>query len=173
MADTRYLTTVVEDYVRSQLEIRYGVRFTKQRLRLRTRGHHEFDAVSDDRAIVASIKATSGRTAGGNLPQGKFNNALAEIYFLTLVEAPTRLLVLTNEGFKDLLMHRIAGALPDDVGITLVPLSETIQVQVDAVLAVASKEVSPQALEAAAEAEIDPLGGTDGADASTLSDQAR
>lgn len=76
MADTRYLTTVVEDYVRGRLEQFYGVKFTKQFLQLSTGASHEFDAVAADGSIVASIKATSGLTAGGRIPVGKLHNAI-------------------------------------------------------------------------------------------------
>ena len=154
MADTRYLTTTVEDYVRSVLAQKHGTTFEKVSLTLTTGGKHEFDAVSADRAIVASIKATSGKTASGKMPQGKFNNALAELYYLSLVEAPQRMLVLTYPPFAALLKTKIAGALPSGIVIETVPLPPDMQTIVDRVLAVASKEVSPQTVEAAVEAEI-------------------
>lgn len=156
MANTRYLTVEVENYVRDELAKRFGVSFSKRFLTLTTGGKHEFDAVSDDRRVVASIKATSAKTAGGNLPQGKFNNALSEIYYLSLVEAPQRMLVLTFPPFRELLVKKIDGALVDGVTIECVPLPADMQSEVDHVLSKASKEVSPAAAEAAAEAEIDP-----------------
>jgi hypothetical protein len=117
MADTRFLTKEVEDFVRLGLQQLHGTEFSKRQLSLTTGGKHEFDAVSADGRIVASIKATSARTSGGNLPQGKFNNAIAELYYLSLVEAPTRVLVLTNSDFRDLLIRKIPGALAPGISI--------------------------------------------------------
>ncbi len=67
MANTRYLTIQIEDYVRGVLENRFDQPFTKERLTLEPGGHHEFDAVSRDRSIIASIKSASGRTASGKV----------------------------------------------------------------------------------------------------------
>ena len=66
VADTRYLTKEVEDFVRAGLRQRHGIEFSKRKLRLTTEGEHEFDAVSADGKIVASIKAASARTSGGD-----------------------------------------------------------------------------------------------------------
>lgn len=155
MANTRYLTTEVEDFVRAHLALTHGVRFQKRFLMLKTGGMHEFDAVSEDDAIVASIKATSGKTAGGNLPQGKFNNAIAEIYYLSLVSAEVKLLVLTNPSFRALLERRMAGALPPEIKIDVVILPAVMQQKVDEVLSRASKEVSPSDIETVIEAEAE------------------
>lgn len=154
MANTRYLTTEVEEYVRKSLQERFGTKFHKRVLDLMTGGHHEFDAVSDDGKIVASIKATSGKTASGKIPAGKFNNALAEIYYLSLVDAPTRLLVLTYPAFYEMLKVKTTGALALGVDLDCVILPDEMQREVDRVLAAASKEVSPIAAEAIVEAEI-------------------
>jgi len=87
------------------------------------------------------------------LPQGKFNNAITEIYYLSLVEAPRRLLVVTFLPFYDLLLKKIHGALATDIEIVCEPLPIEMQAEVDRVLAVASGEVSREQLEAAVEAE--------------------
>lgn len=123
-------------------------------LDLTTGGRHEFDAVSADFQIVASIKATSGKTARGKIPSGKFNNAIAELYYLSLVEAPTRLLVLTFPPFRDMLAAKVHGALVPGVELECVPFPDDMQGEVDRVLAAASKEVSPAAVEAILEAEV-------------------
>ena len=157
MANTRFLATQVEDFVRARLTDEYGVPFSKRFLELATAGRrkHEFDAVSEHGEIVASIKATSARTSGGNLPQGKFNNAIAELYYLSLVEAPKRLLVLTDPAFYELLRRKIDGALPTGVSIECIRLSAEMQAQVDEVVRAASKEMAPQvAAEIVAEGEI-------------------
>ncbi len=155
MADTRYLTKEVEDFVRIRLRELHGAEFSKRKLSLTTGGKHEFDAVSAHGDIVASIKATSGRTSGGNLPQGKFNNAIAELYYLNLVDVATRILVLTNRDFRDLLIRKLRGAIAPGVSIACIPLPVEIQAEVDRVVRAASDEMSRQAAaEIVAEAEI-------------------
>jgi len=143
MANTRYLTTVVENEVREFLSARHGVAFTKQPLQLISGGRHEFDAVSDDRSIIASIKSASGRTAGGKIPSGKIKDCIAEIYFLTLVDAPCRILVLTSPQFHALFTHTMAGKIAQGITVEHLPLPDEIQAQVDAVQRAASIEVFP------------------------------
>ncbi len=62
---------------------------------------------------------------------------------------------LTNPDFRDLLQRRIGDALPPRTTIEYFELPLEMQKQVDHVLSLASKEVSPQVLEAAVEAEAD------------------
>jgi len=56
MADTRYLKSIVEDHVRGWLKDKFGQPFSLAFLTLTgmqgTPKTHEFDAVSQDRAIV-------------------------------------------------------------------------------------------------------------------------
>ncbi|MGH8923857.1 MAG: hypothetical protein ACRDWA_04330 [Acidimicrobiia bacterium] len=81
MANTRYLTTVVETWVRSQLDERFGQPFPNRRLRLLTGREIKFDAVSADAAVVAAIKTSSGLTSGGNFPTGKVNSCIADLWY--------------------------------------------------------------------------------------------
>ena len=141
MANTKYLKTEVEEFVRCELQRRYGKIFTSRFLQLITGGQHEFDAVSDDGAIVASIKASSGLTSGGRLPSGKFNANIAELYFLTLVEAEQRLLVLTSPEFHELLQRKLKNRVAPGLSLICVPLPEVIQREVDAVVLQASREM--------------------------------
>ena len=68
MANTALMKTLVEPYVRLQLETEYGQPFSQQFLVLPSGGRHEFDAVSQDGNIVCSIKSNSGLTSGGKRP---------------------------------------------------------------------------------------------------------
>lgn len=144
MANTRYLRVQVEKYVREQLTKRFGQPFHAKVLQLVTGGDHEFDAVSDDGAIVATVKAASGLTSGGKIPQGKINTAVAELYFLSLVEAQMRMLVLTTPAFHSILARRMRGRLASGIEIECIPLPATMQAEYDRVILAASKEMSPQ-----------------------------
>jgi hypothetical protein len=53
------------------LEQQEGQPFSKRVLPLAPGGSHEFDAVSADGMIVASIKSAGGRTSGGKFPGGQ------------------------------------------------------------------------------------------------------
>jgi hypothetical protein len=143
LANTKYLKTEVEAFVRCELEHRYGRPFSSRFLRLVTGGQHEFDAVSDDGSIVASIKASSGLTSGGRLPSGKFNDNIAELYFLTLVEAQQRFLILTSPEFYALLQRKLKERIAPGLSLLCIPLAEDIQREVDAVVLQASREMRP------------------------------
>ncbi len=104
---------------------------------------HEFDAVSKDQTVVVSIKALSGRTAGGRNPSGKVNDANAELLFLSLVRASRRLLVLTDDSFFKLFKRKSDGKRPPGVELLHVPLPHSIREKLERATQIASKEVSP------------------------------
>jgi hypothetical protein len=119
VANTSLLKTLVEPYVREQLEKEYGRPFFQRFLPLPGSGLHEFDAVSEDRTIVTSIKSNSGLTSGGRRPGGKTLACYAELYYLAQISAPTRLLVLTDPDFFEILERDSRGKLvPGDGGST-------------------------------------------------------
>ncbi len=149
MASTRYLTTVVEEWVRNQLGERFGQPFRKGKLQLVTGREFEFDAVSADGEIVASIKTSSGTTSGGNFPNGKVNSCIADLWYLCLVNVPMRLLLLTNPIFYELFTSRMRGAIPSDIEILALPLPPDMQAEVDRVVRSASAEMRGSDVEAA------------------------
>lgn len=142
MADTSIYKTHVEPYVRAELERRYGVKFESRVLTLSAGGTHEFDAVSVDGSIVASIKSHSGKTATGRRPAAKYQACVAEMYFLSLVDAPKRFLVLTTPDWHEMFVRYAEGRRHPDVEILLVALPGDVQAEVDKVRDLASIEVS-------------------------------
>lgn len=131
------------------LPSRFRLNFDKRKLAVGLRhdgseSYHEFDAVSADGRIVVSIKASSGPTSGGNVPDGKIKGAYAELHFLGLVDAPERYLVLTDQEFYRIFSSVSEGKLPPLVELLHIPLPETLQREVTAARDVASKEVSPK-----------------------------
>lgn len=143
MANTRLLTEQVEHFVRETLANEHGQPFGKRMLPLPSGGRHEFDAVSADGMVVASVKSSSGRTASGRHPAGKVNSAVAELYFLSLVPAPTRLLILTTPAFHDIFMRAMVGKIASGIQVVLVTLPASLQQQVNRVQQQASLEVTP------------------------------
>lgn len=146
MADTTFLKKVVEPHARKKLADEYGASFDSQLLELSTGGKHEFDAVSSDGRIVAAIKSSSGKTARGNVPAAKIKNSEAELYYLTLVSAPTKLLVLTDPEFHQIMTARLVGRLAPGIAVKLIELPPHIQSQVQRLQKIASDEVSPSTL---------------------------
>ena len=142
MADTTYIKRMVEPYVRVELGREFGINFSSQELTLTTGGTHEFDAVSDDRKIVASIKSAGGKTARGKRPSGKIRNSEAELYYLTLVQSETKLLIFTTPEFYDIMSKRLEGRLASDITLKLIELPEEIQRQITQIQTIASAEVS-------------------------------
>jgi hypothetical protein len=142
VANTNYYKSHVEPYVRTELERIYNVAFSSRILTLTTGGTHEFDAVAADNSIVASVKSLSGKTAGGKRPAAKYSTCLAELYFLSLVSAPKRILVLTTPDWHTMFTRYIEGRLVPGVEIQLLRLPTELQAEVDRVTALASGEVS-------------------------------
>ncbi len=140
-ADTTYLKYKVEEYVRNALQEEYGVAFTSKILTLSTGGTHEFDAVSEDGTVVAAIRAAGGKTSRGRLPSGKMKSAEAELYYLCLVSAPVRMLVLTSPEFYEIMRRRLEGRLAPVITLKLIQLPPEIQSEVDRIHRIASLEV--------------------------------
>ena len=150
MANTAILRYKVEPVIRERLKAEFGHDFTSRVLTLRGGAKREFDGVSADGTVVAAIKTSSGLTSGGNLPGGKINSCIADLYYLSLVEAPVRLLVLTNPEFHHIFLKRMVGAITEGVEVRLFPLDPELQAEVDEVVAAASKEMGPSSAEAVA-----------------------
>ena len=109
--------------------------------------------------MVASVKSASGLTSGGRIPRGKIKDCIAELYYLSLIEAPVRRLVLTTPGFFNIFMKKTAGAVDRGHHDRLPsPPRQTSRQQVDEVVREASREVTPTAASAAIAS-----GGRDGA----------
>jgi len=147
MAKTTELREV-ERFVRKELERDYpGHTFTEKALPLGKRRDgtyavHKFDAVSEDNSIVASIKSHSWLTSGGRSPAGKIGQIYESLYFLSLVDAKTKLLVLTDRVTYEGFLVKSDGKISEDVEIKLYPLPPELQELVNKVRQKASQEMS-------------------------------
>jgi len=132
MADTR-IQLEVEDWVRRNWMVQqFGTRFTRERLRLRSGGVFDFDAVSEDHSIVATISTSGSKTAGGKHAVGKILKLRSDMLFLTMVEAKKRVIVLTEHDMCNQCEKEAAGGrvppeiefvcalIPDDLRARLV-----------------------------------------------------
>ncbi len=138
----------VEFFVREQLGKDYPSHtFNEKPLFLRKKrdaspAFHKFDAVSEDNTIVASIKSHSWLTSGGNLPSGKIGQIYQSLYLLNLVDAKTKLLILTSEEAYKGFLEVSDGKVADDIEIKFYPLPPKLQQKVSKVLKKASQEMS-------------------------------
>jgi hypothetical protein len=132
MADTR-MQLEVEDWVRRNwMPTQYGQQFSRERLRLRSGGVFDFDAVSTDHSIVATISTSGSKTSGGKHAAGKILKLRSDMLFLTMVEAKRRVIVLTERDMCDRCEQEAAGGrvppeiefvcaiIPDDLRLRLV-----------------------------------------------------
>ena len=146
MAKTSELKEV-ELFVRKELEKDYpGHTFTEKALPLHkkkdgTYAVHRFDAVSEDNTIVASIKSHSWLTSGGKLPAGKIGQIYQSLYFLSLVDAKTKLLILTDREAYQGFVKKYDGKIAEGIEIKFYPLSPELQLLVKKVHQKASQEM--------------------------------
>jgi hypothetical protein len=135
MANTTFLKETVERYVRECLCEKFGQSFTSEILvltRVQGQAHtHEFDAVSEDRKIVCSIKTASWKTGGGKRGSGKIQGAYAEIYFLDHVDAEQKYLVLTDAEFYENLKRNLQGRLAPGISLFNCELPDDLKKEVD------------------------------------------
>jgi hypothetical protein len=116
MADTR-IQLEVEDWVRRNwMETQYGTRFSRERLWLRSGGVFDFDAVSEDRYIVATISTSGAKTSTGKYAVGKILKLRSDMLFLTQVDTKRRIIVLTERDMCDQCNKEFAaGRVPKEI----------------------------------------------------------
>jgi hypothetical protein len=134
-----------EDWVRREcLPKHFNQQFRRECLQLSAGGVFDFDAVSSDNTIVASISTSSGITSGGKNPAGKIQKLRADMLFLLMVKADKRLIVLTERGMYDLcLKEKGNGRVPPEIEFVLAELPESLSKSLGEARAIAAKEVSP------------------------------
>lgn len=134
MANTNFLKEKVEPCVRDWLAHKFGQPFHSEFLPLTAAkgrvARHEFDAVSEDRNIVCGIKTASWKTSGGKRGSGKIHGAYAELYFLSLVEAAEKYLVLTDAEFFENFKRDAKGKLAPGIEILHFELPEDLKREV-------------------------------------------
>ncbi len=141
MANTTYLKNEVEQWVRNWLAPQFSNQsFTKENLELVTGGKHEFDAVSGDKSIVAGIKGNSFKTKGGNIPSGKIAELYQELYFLLLVKASRKFLILINEELYKYFTNSSRGKIANEIEIKLCKLPAEMREKVKNIQIQASEE---------------------------------
>jgi hypothetical protein len=122
----------------------FGQQFRRERLRLESGGVFDFDAVSSDDQVVASISTSGGKTSSGKLAVGKLHKLRADMLFLIMVNAERRLMVLTEPDMYELcLKEQNGGRVPTGIEFHLVALPLELKNKLVKAREAASLEVRP------------------------------
>ena len=141
MADTR-VQLEVEDWVRQQwMPQHFGMNFYRERLKIRSGGVFDFDAVSGDKSIVATISTSGAKTSGGKHAVGKILKIRSDMLFLTMVEAKHRLVVLTElDMYEQCLKEAAGGRVPPEIEFAFAAVPEELNARLVAARQKASVE---------------------------------
>ncbi|MDO8747734.1 MAG: hypothetical protein Q7J72_01280 [Candidatus Omnitrophota bacterium] len=142
MANTTGLKNPVEQYVRDWCSRSFGVAVedSEKEIRLVTGGVHRFDVVAKDRSLVAGIKTSSLRD-NGRVGTGTIKSTYTEIYFLSIVKADKKLMILTDKRYCDYFQGKSKGKIVQDVEIIYCPLPKRLAEEVAAVHKECRKEI--------------------------------
>lgn len=143
MADTR-VQLEVEDWVRTTWMLEaFGQKFRRERLPLLSGGKFDFDAVSTDEKIIATISTSSSLTSGGKRGVGKMMKLRSDMLFLIMAAAERRLVVLTEQDMYDrCAAEEKAGRVPPEIEFVLAAIPEELRERLEKAKAKASAEVS-------------------------------
>jgi len=134
MANTNKLKTLVEPYVRAWLATKHDIEIKdhEKEMLLVTGGLHRFDIVSTDGSVVAGIKTSALRdkTSKGVVGTGVIKSTFTELYFLSLVKAKKKYMILTDKGFYEYFIEYSIGKVATGIEIIHCPLSEEIYARI-------------------------------------------
>jgi hypothetical protein len=123
---------------------RFGQAFTKQRLPLAWGALFEYDAVSEDRRIVAVISTSKLMTAGGKQGAGKKHKILADLALLFGSSCENRLAIFTEPCmWRWASGQKAKGRVAPNIEIVLVDIPEVDRTRLESSRLIASNEVSP------------------------------
>ena len=101
MADTRTQKLAEQWITGKWLPQRFGQSFSEIPLPLSPGGYFKFDAVSEDRQIIANISTSSEKTNRGKHGTAKIQKIRSDIFFLLLANAETKLIVFSERDMHE------------------------------------------------------------------------
>lgn len=127
MANTNLLKDI-EHYVRHWCSKKYGIEFetNEKEIQLVTGGIHRFDVVAKDGSVIAGVK-TSTLRENGRVGVGTIKSTFTELYFLSLVKANKRLMILTDQGYYTHFRKVSNAKVAEGIEIIYCPLPEEIE----------------------------------------------
>jgi len=144
MADTR-CQIECEDWIRREWMPKFfGQLFYRERMPLSSGGVFDFDAVSADKTIVASISTSGARTASGKHAVGKLMKLRSDMLFLLLSQAPRKVIVLCELDMYELCRReKASGRTPAEIEFIHATLPGELAGRLVAARKLGSDEVSP------------------------------
>jgi len=144
MADTR-CQIECEDWIRREwMPTHFGQSFYRERMPLNTGAVFDFDAVSADKTIVASISTSGARTARGKHAVGKLMKLRSDMLFLLMTDAPRKVIVLCESDMFALCQReQQGGRAPKEIEFVHAQLPEPLATKLLAARKIGSDEVSP------------------------------
>jgi hypothetical protein len=119
----------------------FAMKFSRERLPLRSGGVFDFDAVSDDHSVVATISTSGSKTSGGKHAVGKILKLRSDMLFLTMVEAKRRLIILTEpDMFDQCKKEATGGRVPPEIEFACAIIPDELRVRLVAARNKASRE---------------------------------
>ena len=136
---------LVQDWITDEwLPKRYSQTFSEVELALSPGGVFNFDAVSEDRQIVANISTSQWKTAPGRHGSGKVHKIRSDIYFLLLTQARLKLVVLTEEDMHGWWLREAAKRrVPTEIEFLHAAIPNDLDTVLRASRRTASREVTP------------------------------
>ena len=142
MANTIKLKKPVEDFVRNWLTNKYNKQFFKNdtELKLITGGKHRFDIVSQDLSIIGDIKSSTTRL-NGKVGVGTWKSVFMDLYYLSLVKADKKLMILTNKEFFKFFKNKSKGKIWPDTELLYCKLPDNLLKDISEVSKFARNEI--------------------------------
>jgi hypothetical protein len=144
LADSR-TRLKIEKWIREVwLPQKYEQEFSAEHLQLSSGGYFDFDAVSADGTIVASISTSSARTRSGRRATGKIHKLRGDMLFLLMVQADKRIIVLSEKDMCDyLIKEKDNGRVPPEIEFVHASIPEDLKKELNAAKKIAAQEVMP------------------------------
>jgi len=128
------------------MQEKFGQPFHRDRIRLKSGGLFDFDAVSADQSIVASISTSSAKTSSGKHAVGKMMKLRSDMLFLLMAELPTRRFIVLTEKcmLENCEKEKSGGRVPQEIQFLLAEIPAELSSRLAAARNLASKEVQPR-----------------------------
>ena len=144
MADTRCQVECEEWVRREWMSREFGQPFSPERMPLSSGGNFAFDAVSEDKTIIANISTSGARTASGKLAVGKLMKIRSDLYFLLLGRARRKVMVLCEADMYELCkVEQARGRIPLEIELCHATLPVELTERLVTARKIGSDEVSP------------------------------
>ncbi len=150
MANTRKITTIVEDWYRKNIQDESNeYRVLKEKVKLKWGGEFEFDAVVKDKndniIELHCLSIAEAKTETGNGGSGKFNKIKADALMLLGTECEHKILAFTGKTMYEKTKKEVQkGRFPNKIVLKFIdPKSDS---EIDAIINKIRKESSDELL---------------------------